>query len=329
MSFTVGVDGGQSEIRLRVSGEPDAASAPGVSHLETDATSALVDTIARLWDGRGHEVSRLVGGLTTVPATDEERRRLAAAVAAVTGAREVWLGGDDVTSHVGALGGSTGVVLSVGTGVACLAVDADRGTHRGFDGAGYLVGDEGGGFWLGRHGIRAALAADEGRGPATSVTEAVAALFEGLDDLAIRLHSNPRAVDTIARIAPVVLAEAAAGDEVAASIVSDAAARLVKTASAAIRFLAPAPDVSVALSGRLLLGGEATPLAVAALRLSPGEAGEGGLQLAEAVTAGIAAAHPEVAVFTAKGSSLDGACTLAEAATPGPYQQLLTMWSQP
>jgi N-acetylglucosamine kinase-like BadF-type ATPase len=307
MSVTVGVDGGQSEIRLRVSGEPDIYSAPGLSHLEDDTDTALVDTVAGLCDGRDRQIIRLVAGATTVPATEAERLSLAADLGRATGAGEVWLGGDDVTSHAGALDGATGVVLSVGTGVACLAIDAERGTHRGFDGAGYLVGDEGGGFWLGRHGIRAALAADEGRGPHTLLSESLSAQLGGLDGLAIRLHANPRAVDTIARTAVVVLAQAAAGDHVAASIVADAAARLVETATAAVRFLAPASAISVALGGRLLLGSDL---------------------LAEVVSGGIAAGHPEVAVFMAKGSSLDGACSLAESTTAGPYQRLLTMWSR-
>ena len=305
MSVTVGVDGGQSRIRLRVSGDPRVATAPGISHVEAHTANDVVETITGLWNGRGEQISRLVAGLTTVPGNAEERRLMAAHLADAMGAREVWLGGDHVTSHAGALAGATGVILSAGTGVACLAIAAGTGAHASFDGAGYLVGDEGGGFWLGRHGIRAALSAYEGRGPRTSLTEVLAARFGALPGVAARLHSNPRAVDTIARMAVVVLAEAASGDQVAAAIVSDATDRLVTTASAGVRFLSPAPEMRVALGGRLLLENH---------------------QLADAVSSGIRANHPEVPVVMASGSSLDGACQLAESAHPGPYRALLTMY---
>ncbi|MEX1126570.1 MAG: BadF/BadG/BcrA/BcrD ATPase family protein [Acidimicrobiia bacterium] len=323
MSVTVGVDGGQSQIRLRVSGEPDAKSAPGVSHREADTGRAVIDTVAELWNGRSERISRLVAGLTTIPATEGERHLLATRLAEVTGASEVWLGGDEVISHTGAFEGASGVVLSVGTGVACLALDADTGAHRNFDGVGYLVGDEGGGFWLGRHGIRAALAAQEGRGPHTTLAETVAAQLGPLDGVPIGLHSNPRAVDTIAQIAVVVLAEAATGDPVADAIVSDAATRLVTTVSAGVRFLSAEPQVRVALGGRLLMSpreaGGPTPA-------TEGNASRGATLLSERVATGIRAAHPTATISMATGSSLDGACILAEWVAPGPYRPLLTMY---
>ena len=303
MSVTVGIDGGQSQIRMRISNESRSDSTPGVSHLESDTVTSVVEAVDQLWGGRTTRIDRLVAGLTTIPATEAERRILAARLAEATGASEVWVCGDQVTAHAGALDGATGVVLSVGTGVACLAVDGSSGDHRTFDGAGYLVGDEGGGFWLGRSGIRAALAADEHRAPPTSLTAAVAAELGPLDTAAVRLHANPRAVDSIAQMAVVVLAEAEAGDEVADAIVSDAATRLVTTVSAAVSFLSPSPAVSVAIDGRLLLNDN---------------------QLAARFFSKLEASHPSVSVSRARGSSLDGACTLAEGADPGSYRELVT-----
>ncbi len=209
--------------------------------------------------------------------------------------------GDEVIAHAGALDGTTGVALSVGTGVACLALDGS-GRSRRFDGAGYLLGDEGGAFWLGRNGIRRALAADEGRAPATALTTAVEDLLGPLDGLASRIHRLPRPVDTIAQFAPTVLAEAAAGDSVAESIVADAASRLADTVSAGVVFLGD--DVVVALGGRLLVENE---------------------DFFGRVSAGILARHPSAEVTGAKSSALDGAARLAETDEPGPYAQLLTM----
>jgi N-acetylglucosamine kinase-like BadF-type ATPase len=300
MSVTVGIDAGQSQIRIRVSGEQATSVVPGVRHLEHDTDAAVVAAIAHLWGGRPERPSLIVAGLTTLPDTAETRRHLAGRIAHVTGAGEVWICGDEVTAHAGALDGAAGVVLSVGTGVACLALDKVGGAQT-FDGAGYLVGDEGGAFWLGRHGIRSALAAVQGRGPTTSLAQAVADLLGPLDELASRLHRSPKAVDSIAQLAPTVLAAAAAGDEVAEAIVSDAAGRLANTACAAVASLGDAG--SVALGGRVLAENERFFAAVAALILSR---------------------SPSTEVTVAKGSGLDGASRLAESGEPGPYAPLLT-----
>ena len=305
MSVTIGVDGGQSQIRLRISDGSPETTAAGVSHLEADVVSAIVDSVAAIWDGRDRDVSRLVAGLTTIPADAADRDALASGLAKATGAREVWVGDDSVTAHAGALNGATGIVLSVGTGVACLAIDAGSGAHRSFDGAGYLVGDEGGGFWMGRHGIRAVIAADEGRGPRTSLTRAIESKLGPVEGIGVRLHFNPRAVNTISQVAPVVLAEAAGGDRVAGYIVENAASHLVDTASAAIRFLSPNPDVVVALCGGLVSDAP---------------------RLADLVIEGLHGNHPEVGIAMAQGTSLDGASALAGAGSPGPYQDLLTVF---
>ncbi len=83
MSVTVGIDGGQSQIRMRVSGEASVSVAPGVSHLEQNADAAVLAAIARLWDERPDRPARLVAGLTTVsdahrgatPSRPPDRRR--------------------------------------------------------------------------------------------------------------------------------------------------------------------------------------------------------------------------------------------------------------
>lgn len=304
MSVTVGVDGGQSQIRMMVSGEARSEATEGVSHLESDVIGSVVDAVGKLWGGRSVRIDRLVAGLTTIPATEDERQDLAAGLADATRASEVWVCGDQVTSHAGAFAGRTGIALSVGTGVACLAVDADSGTHRTFDGAGYLVGDEGGGFWIGRLGIRAALAGYEGRAVSTSLTPAVETELGPLETAAVHLHANPRAVDTIAHMALVVLAQADAGDAVAKSIISDAATRLVSTVTAALSFLPRDGDASVAVDGRLLLDENL-------LRT---------MFLSEMYSA-----HQAVKVVESPGSSLDGAIWLAEHEVPRGYLELITM----
>ena len=65
----------------------------------------------------------------------------------------VWLerAEDAITAHIGALPGFVGVSLTAGTGIACIGSITGRRAVR-IDGHGVLLGDDGGGFWIGREG---------------------------------------------------------------------------------------------------------------------------------------------------------------------------------
>lgn len=194
------VDGGQSTTRVRHS-DGRSASAPGVSWAGPETVDAVADRITEAWQAAGAPaVDVAVLGLTTVP-PDSAVARLAGLVSDRIGASRVLVCDDGVTTHAGALSGGWGIALAVGTGVACVAA-GPTGAAAIIGGHGYLLGDEGGGYWLGRAGIGAALRTLEGRAPATAlVTKAVDA-FGDLTDLHVRLAADPRAVDRIAQFAP-------------------------------------------------------------------------------------------------------------------------------
>lgn len=252
-AVAVGIDGGQSTVRARstVDGTLRSAEVVGVGHDADDPVAALGqamnDLVAAVTPADAPVV--VVAGLTMLPPAPSERARLAAPLRATRDIESLSVTSDAVTTHAGALTGRAGVAIAVGTGVACLALD-DRHEARRFDGAGFLIGDEGGAFWLGSRGVRAALAAFDGRGPTTSLLDAAADRFDGCRDLADRIHQHERPVATLADFATVVL-DHADDDPVARAIVDDAASRLGATMSTAARF-AGADDVAV--TGRLMTG---------------------------------------------------------------------------
>jgi N-acetylglucosamine kinase-like BadF-type ATPase len=306
----LGVDGGQSGIRLRHSGSDRVVEIGGVSRGEGDVVIAVADAVVRGWREGGFDaVDRVVLGLTTAPSDPREADRLAAIVASGTGAREVWVADDAVTAHAGALSMGTGVSLVAGTGVACLALPR-HGEPRIIGGHGYLIGDEGGGFWIGSRGLNAVLRAADGRGEATALTAAAVDRFGPLADLHVRLHDADRPVDAIARFAPDVLDAGAAVDPVAAEIAGRAAQELVLLIAAGIAHVHgphgdTTEDVPTALGGRLLAPG--TPLR---LRL------DGALHHARL---------PAIA-RTADGSALDGALLIGLAGEDPPYAPLVHRW---
>lgn len=291
MTGVLVVDGGQSQIRARHSGGDAVAVVEGVSHHDGDASALVARGVIAAWRKLGSPATgRVVLGLTTAPTDPVIADRLAGLVASAVGASRVIVCDDTVTTHAGALAGEWGVSLAAGTGVACLAVPADGGEPVIIDGHGYLLGDDGGGFWVGREGLRAVLRHADGRAAATLLTDAARERFGDLASVHVRLHESARAVNDIAQFARDVL-ETADDDEVASAIVNRAVAALTDTLSAAAT-AAAAPSgtgVPVALGGRLLgantvlrqrlEGAVAHAVPAAELRAPRGDALEGGLVL--------------------------------------------------
>lgn len=198
--------------------------------------------------GRAGAVDVIALGLAGGAGDLESRRRLAPLLAERLGATRVLLTGDDVTNHLGALGGSPGVVIAAGTGVACLAVTADGGLTK-TDGLGYLFGDAGGGFSLGLAGLRAAVAAVEGRGPETALTDRAEAVAGAPLPLTMRTwYKRATLTADVAAFASEVGA-AAEFDPVARELCLHAGHDLAVTAAAAVRRCFPdAGEREVAVS---------------------------------------------------------------------------------
>ena len=255
MTNVLGVDAGQSAIRMRRSGSEDVIVVDGVSRLEGDPVEALADAVASaVRESNFGRVERVVMGATTAPADDESNDRLCMLIARATGATDVWVTDDAVTSHAGALSLGWGVSLIAGTGVACLA--ARRGGEaRVFGGHGFLLGDEGGAFWIGRRALRDVLRAQEGWAASDTreLTTAAVRRFGPLDRLHVHLHNTDRPVNAIAQFAQDVLDVAASGDPLATAILDEAVTELVVLARAGCDWASEQEPVPLALGGRLLV----------------------------------------------------------------------------
>ncbi|THV29499.1 N-acetylglucosamine kinase [Glycomyces paridis] len=148
-----------------------------------------------------------------------------------------------------------GTVLIAGTGSAAARVDGDRLTRVG-DGLGWLLGDRGSGFWIGRRAAADTAARLQARLPHTGLTALVAAAVgehgsptAGTDSDAFvsAVHSRPpRGLD---RLAPLVTEAAAAGDAHALAILDEAAAHL---AAAVALVRDPGERTPIVLSGSVL-----------------------------------------------------------------------------
>jgi glucosamine kinase len=157
-----------------------------------------------------------------------------------------------------------GTVLVAGTGATAGAVTGHRLT-RTADGHGWLLGDDGSGFWLGREAVRAALrsldagepqgrlagsvlAALDAAGTADRVPEAPSrsGVDRGRDRVIQVVYSHPPV--QLAALAPLVSAAYHDGDPQARSIVERAAAALLATVG---RVREEGEGTPIVLAGRL------------------------------------------------------------------------------
>jgi N-acetylglucosamine kinase-like BadF-type ATPase len=154
--------------------------------------------------------------------------------------------------------GGPGIGLIAGTGAVVVAENsAGRRAYSG--GWGYLVGDEGSGYWIGMRAVQAAARAQDGRAPLTILHERVLGFYEETDlrKVAHRIYGGEIGRPQLAALAPVVLRAAGEGDAVARSIVelaADELASLVDSASSAVRLSEERERVIVATGGVLRPG---------------------------------------------------------------------------
>ncbi len=172
-------------------------------------------------------------------------------------AEEVWIS-HDARLLLAAAGVSSGIAVVAGTGSSVYGRAPD-GREVTVGGWGHLLGDEGSGYDMARRALRAVTQAADGRGPRTSLSQAMPAALGAthVADLRERCYPAP-SVPQLAKLAKVVL-DLAGEDEVSSSIVGAAAADLalaVQTCCRRLR-LAPGTPLPVVAAGGLLGPGSA------------------------------------------------------------------------
>jgi N-acetylglucosamine kinase-like BadF-type ATPase len=260
-SAFAGVDVGGGGIRVRVEADGVGAGHHVVTALphkrgKVDAhelTSLMVDAIRQATSGL--DVSRfetIAIGMSGLPGRVEEPEDFARILAESVSVESTIIAGDAVSTHFGALGLRPGAVIAAGTGVIALGTDL-HGVWNRADGWGILLGDDGGGAWIGMTGLKAALRAYDGR-PSGSpfLLKRMVELFGDPLEVVGQVYEKAVPAGHLASFAPAVAEAAHAGDLVAAAIWRDAAVHLGQTAAA----VAPGLDPLFSWGGRLFDAGD-------------------------------------------------------------------------
>ncbi|MCB9453721.1 MAG: hypothetical protein H6672_20010 [Anaerolineaceae bacterium] len=261
-NYYVGIDGGGSSLRvvivdadLRICAESTGDSAnPGVVGHDEAARriqSAIMRTLSA--GGLSAEVISAVGIGVAGAAAAHSSAWLQTTLRGVLPQSQAVLSSDIEIALVGAHGSRSGVLILAGTGSVGCGV-SDSGDYLQIGGWGYLIGDEGSGFWIGREALRAVSRADDGRSQSTVLTAAILStlgLRSPIDLIPWLYGRQSGQAAVVAGLAPLVLDRAAVGDEVARSILDTAAdelALLSRTLCDRLHLTAP----KIAFAGGLL-----------------------------------------------------------------------------
>ncbi|MEB8341516.1 N-acetylglucosamine kinase [Streptomyces endophyticus] len=297
--WVLGVDSGGSGLRVALapvgdigralttaSAVPVRTSGSGIDpgHMVEQLVPMTRELLGRAGDVVVSGAALGAAGMATLG--DGLRAELPGALARELGVERLALAADGVTAYAGALGQRRGAVVAAGTGM--IALGTDLANWRRADGWGHLLGDCGGGAWIGQAGLDAAMRAFDGRRGASKALLALAEeRFGPAIELPGRIYPRTDRPAALASFAPDV-ARCAVDDPAAADILRRAAAHIAEAAAA----VCPPDGGEVALTGGLFKMGE--PL------LAP---------LREA----LAEQLPQATAVTATGDPLHGSLVIASA----------------
>ncbi|HEX6682303.1 MAG TPA: BadF/BadG/BcrA/BcrD ATPase family protein [Candidatus Limnocylindrales bacterium] len=280
--LVIGVDVGGTGARAALSrdGRTEARSElDGITDKVAAVETLVVDLLAR---SGASEVDAVAVGATGFQLTGA---RLRDGVPPKMPSKNVLLCSDMLTSYVGALGLSDGAVIAAGTGAVALGTDL-AGTWQRVDGWGYLLGDYGGGSWIGRHAMHAALRAADGRpGGSPALLRLLREKLGEPAEVVAEITDRADRAGMMAGFVPAVAQAADEGDVIALGLLRTAGDHLADTALSALPLGAKR---TIATTGNLFkLGGPLWQRFTARLK--------------------------HVELQAARGTGLDGALTLARA----------------
>ncbi len=248
----LGLDIGGSTTRARlvadgrVIGEATAASASMTAAGPELADRALADLLSQLPDLTGTLDAVCAGAAGSVTAPDS-RAFLQARLAPLTASGRVVIV-DDASLVLPAAGLTDGIAIICGTG--SIAVGSWRGRSSQAGGWGYLLGDEGSGYWVVRDALRTLLARQADGLPGGPLATALLrpAGVADLGELRAAFYRQP-APARWASLAPAVLE---CTDPAADRLCHDAAAALSELAAQAAARLGDPAGLPIVLAGGLL-----------------------------------------------------------------------------
>lgn len=223
MTVVIGLDiGGSKTHGIRfVNGKVTAEMTVGSTNVQNVSRSAATQRLSKLFATLGTDAEHVIagaGGIDT-PADAEQLHALIHPWAPASTIRVV----HDSRLILAAGGTDTGIAVIAGTGSAVWGCDS-TGREARIGGWGYLLGDEGSGYWLGREAVRHSLRRSNAGLPRDLLTARLMAACGVTDPLQLiaRFHSPDHGRHFWAKQAQHVVAAAADGHETSLALLAKA-----------------------------------------------------------------------------------------------------------
>lgn len=264
MKLVVGLDGGGTktkgvllqetgEILARTAGEASNIQAIGPEKL-SKVLHLLVNNLIEKAHIKPDQIDHLYAGLAGA-GRQADRDAIGEIIERLHLAKRYTIDTDAAAALSGAFAGGAGIIVISGTGAICFGKSADGAIYR-CGGWGYLLGDEGSGYYIGQQAVIAALKDWDGRGPKTELRPAIENRYDiaSIDMIISQIYSGKIDRVEIASLAPVVFEKFDAGDECARQIISTAGKELgVLISATARRMSLQGEKVTVALIGSIFI----------------------------------------------------------------------------
>jgi N-acetylglucosamine kinase-like BadF-type ATPase len=258
--YALGIDGGGSRTRALLCDPSGQIIGQGLSGGTNPRVSSVTELKAHLQKAieqatQTVDCSKILAAHFGLAGTGDSQARTK--VKAITKEllceqTTITIGHDLEIALAGGLGSNTGLVLVAGTGSACYGRSYD-GRSASCGGWGDLVDDAGSGSWIGLRALQDCVRQSDGRLPESPLKQAVMDFLkiDHMNAFKARIHDAGLSRSERARLAPIILDLASAGDEISLAIVAeavDALSSCVFSTSRQLNIKAPA----ILLTGGLL-----------------------------------------------------------------------------
>jgi N-acetylglucosamine kinase-like BadF-type ATPase len=223
------------DARIVAEGREDGANLQGAGELALE--KVLHSVMEKTLEGTGTIPSAICLGLAGVDRAPDEAV-VRGIMSRIGYKARILVLNDALIALQAGVGDAPGIVIVSGTGSIAYGRN-DRGEAARAGGRGYVLGDEGSGYWIGRLALRAAVRHADGRGQSTSLTPLLLAHFhvERAAELVRKVYDEELGPRAIAAVAKYVQRARNEGDPIATGILNRAADELVLAATAVMASL--------------------------------------------------------------------------------------------
>ncbi|RLL46980.1 hypothetical protein D8M04_07240 [Oceanobacillus piezotolerans] len=236
MGYLLGIDGGGTKTTAILSdqnGKVLAEATAGPTNLHSASKAQVERTLKGLWQAlKGNKqkikVSHVFAGVAGTANIQNQEWVLHCLRDLLSPPATIKVVPDPINALYSGTYGEPGIVQICGTGSITYGIN-QQSQHDRTGGWGYLLGDEGSGYDIGRQGAMAALKAYDGRGMNTSLTKMFFEYFRVThpQEFLQRIYASPSPKNELASLSKLVFQAYKEKDTVAEKIIFQAADEMV------------------------------------------------------------------------------------------------------